>query len=131
MRWRAATRPWRPPTRRCTSTAWRSGCARRWSECPEVQESHIQEPQGPECGFPEPTSGLLVEQRLDLRAVDVALVVPVEPRVDHLRQLLAVDGLDRRVDERLTHADRVLGDRAEHLPVLDRLDLAAAGVEPD
>src|SRR5690606_2600773 len=127
-----ATRRWRPRTRRCTSTAWRSGCAGRWAE---PRTTGRPPPASRGGGLPANQQGAgagsLVEQRPDLVAVDVALVVPVEAGVDDRRQRLAVDGLHRRVDERPAHADRVLGDRAEHLPVADRLDLAGAGVEPD
>ena len=74
---------------------------------------------------------LLVEHGGDLRVVDVRLVVPVEAGVDRLRQLLALDGLDGRLDALLADADRVLGDRAGHQAAVDRVDLGLAGVEAD
>src|ERR1700744_1177208 len=40
----------------------------------------------------------VVQDGRDLRVVDVGLVVPVEARVDHLGQLLALEGLDGGLD---------------------------------
>ena len=54
----------------------------------------------------------VVQNRGDLRIVDVGLVVPVEAGVDDLRQLLALERLHRRIDDAGADADRVLGDRA-------------------
>src|SRR5450759_5164260 len=71
------------------------------------------------------------EIQLDLRVVDVGLVEPGEAGVDGLRQGLAVDRVDRRVDALRADADRVLGDRAGLDAAGDRVDLLLAGVVAD
>src|SRR5438270_676505 len=75
--------------------------------------------------------GLLVQQRRDVRRVDVRLVVPVEARVDVLRYRLLVQYLPGRLDRLEPDADRVLGDRAGLVAAADRVHLLLAGVVPD
>src|SRR5699024_3624899 len=72
-----------------------------------------------------------VEHGIDLRIVDVRLVVPVVAGVDLLLELIAltVDGLHRGLHHLLPDTDRVLGDGAVLDPVLDGIDLGLAGVE--
>src|SRR5205823_1834040 len=75
--------------------------------------------------------GLLVQQRRDVRRVDVRLVVPVEARVDVLRYRLLVQHLPGRLDRLEPDADRVLGDRAGLVAAANRVHLLLAGVIPD
>src|SRR5207302_8829638 len=75
--------------------------------------------------------GLLVQQRRDVRRVDVRLVVPVEARVDVLRYRLLVQYLPGRLDRLESDADRILGDRAGLVAAADRVHLLLAGVVPD
>src|SRR5437588_8003309 len=75
--------------------------------------------------------GLLVQQRRDVRRVDVRLVVPVEARVDVLRYRLLVQYLPGRLDRLEPDADRILGDRAGLVAAADRVHLLLAGVVPD
>ena len=74
--------------------------------------------QGPQPFFAPVRRSLFVEDGGDLRIVDVRLVVPVEAGVDDLRQLLALERLDRRLHHPVADADRVLGDRAGLSPDL-------------
>jgi hypothetical protein len=67
---------------------------------------------------------LLVQDRRDLLVVDVVLVVPVAAGVDDLRLLLTSHGLDRRGDDLLVDADRLLCDGAEHQPAAGGFHLA-------
>src|SRR5690606_33492350 len=78
-----------------------------------------------------PAAASLVQYSPAVRIVDVGLVVPEEAGVDVLRQRLALDRLDGRLDRLVADADRVLRDGAGHEPFLDGVDLGLAGVVPD
>src|SRR6266850_3631807 len=67
--------------------------------------------------------GLLVQQRGDVRVVDVRLVVPLEAGVDVLLERLALEGFVRGLHALEADADRVLRDRASHGPGSDRVHL--------
>src|SRR5579859_383398 len=70
----------------------------------------------------------VVQHRLDLGIVDVGLVVPVEARVDTLRQRLALDGFYGRVDAFVADANRILGNSACLGPTADRVSLLLARI---
>src|SRR4051812_27459361 len=114
------------PTAACSAPTGRSPPSRRpthsgWSSYPTTRRSAT--------GPPRASTTSLIENGLDLRVVDVALVVPVVAGVDHLGQRLALDRLHRRRHDLLADPDRVLRDRAGHDAVVDRVDLGLAGVE--
>ena len=58
---------------------------------------------------------LLVEYRLDLRVIDIGLVIPIEAGIDEFREFLALESFDCIFDGLVTDADRVLGDGTCHL----------------
>src|SRR5438132_7669168 len=74
---------------------------------------------------------LLVQQRRDVRVVDVRLVVVLEAGVDVLRERLTLEGVDRGLDAFEADADWVLGDRARLGPAADGVHLLLAGVVAD
>src|SRR5438093_7156716 len=80
---------------------------------------------------PAPDRLLVVEQRLHLGRVDVGLVVPLEPGVDVLLHLLALDRLGGRLDALVADADRILRDRAGLYAAADRVLLLLPGVIAD
>ena len=75
--------------------------------------------------------GSLVEVGFDAGIVDVGLVVPGEPGVDGLGQVLAVDREDGCLDGLVADLHRRLGDGPGLGAGLDGLDLGFPGVKPD
>src|SRR6267378_5133888 len=85
----------------------------------------------PRARSPAPDRFLVVEQRLHRSRVDVRLVVPLEPGVDVLLHLLALDRLGSRLDALVADADRILRDRAGLDTAADRILLLLPGVVAD
>src|SRR6267378_934298 len=75
--------------------------------------------------------GLLVQQRGDVRVVDVRLVVVLVARVDVLGERLTLEGVHRGLDALEADADRVLCDRARLGPGADRVHLLLTRVIAD
>src|SRR5438094_2035923 len=75
--------------------------------------------------------GLLVQQRRDVRVVDVRLVVVLEAGVVVLRERLTLERVHRGLDALDADDDRVLGDRAVLGSTADGVDLLLAGVVAD
>src|SRR5258708_14389912 len=140
----APTRAWTSPARRSNRhsfSAWTPGKSLlipsiSTSSVPACATNRILPPEERGCRTsrqPRSRSNarsllLLVQQRRDVRLIDVRLVVVLVPGVDVLIELVALDGLDRGFDALEADADRVLGDRAGLGAGADRVHLLLTGV---